>query len=168
MPILAAILLGLAVLSAGWSAGFFWSWSFTVMPGLSAAAPLTAVEAMRAANAGIRTAFFAFVFFGPLPLALAAGAAQVALGARQRAGAAGAAAVVYGLGVILVTVLFNLPLNDSLAQAQVTATNAAETWAGYAGPWTAWNHLRVAASTATMLLLVLAVALGRGGRPGAG
>jgi hypothetical protein len=30
-------LIVLAILASEWSAGFFWSWSFTVMPGLSAA-----------------------------------------------------------------------------------------------------------------------------------
>jgi uncharacterized membrane protein len=159
MTILTAVLLGLALLASAWSAGFFWSWSFTVMPGLSAASPAVAVEAMRAVNAGIATPFFAFVFFGPLPFALAAAAAAWTAGARMPAGLAAAAAVIYALGTIGVTFLVNVPLNNGLASATVDVSNAASVWRTYAAPWTAWNHLRVAASTAALLLLVLAAVL---------
>ena len=40
--------LALGLLAAAWSAGFFWAWSFTVMPGFAAAAPEAAIAAMRA------------------------------------------------------------------------------------------------------------------------
>jgi uncharacterized membrane protein len=60
-----------------------------------------------------------------------------------------------------VTFTVNVPLNEALAAVPVTASNAAVSWQEYARPWTAWNRLRVAASTATLLLLILATLLGR-------
>lgn len=163
MILMAGILFGLAVLASGWSAGFFWSWSFTVMPGLSAASPSAAIEAMRATNAAIATPFFAFVFFGPLPFALAAAVAAWAGGWAAAAWIAAAAAVIYGVGVVAVTFLVNVPMNDALAAAAVEHANAAAVWRDYAVPWTRWNHLRVACSTAALLLLVLAAV--RASRP---
>jgi uncharacterized membrane protein len=154
-------LVALAILASAWSAGFFWTWSFSVMPGLSAAPPHVAIEAMRAANANIRTVFFAFVFFGPLPLSILAGAAAWFAGERTCGGAALAAAAAYAVGVIVVTFIVNVPLNNALADAPVTTSSAAATWLDYARPWTAWNNVRVSASTATLLLLVLGVLLGR-------
>lgn len=156
-----AVLLATAILASAWSAGFFWSWSFTVMPGLSASSPLAAIEVMRTTNAGIRTPFFAFVFFGPLLLSLAtAGLAWMAK-RQASAGVALAAAAIYGLGVLAVTFSINVPLNDALAAASVTDLNATTTWRDYDGRWTAWNHIRVVASSATLLLLALGAVLAK-------
>ena len=63
-----------------WSAGFFWTWSFTVMPGFAAAPPEAAVAAMRAVNANIVGPGFAFVFFGPAVLAALSAALAFAAG----------------------------------------------------------------------------------------
>ena len=87
MTTLMAAALSLGLLAAAWSAGFFWSWSFAVMPGLGAAGPEAAVEAMRAVNANIAGPFFAFVLFGPVVLAALAVALAFAAGrggARRR------------------------------------------------------------------------------------
>lgn len=159
---MAAVLAGalaLGLLAAGWSAGFFWTWSFAVMPGLAAAGPDAAVAAMRATNAGIRTPGFAFVFFGPAPLALLAAAAAFLLGLRPAALAAAAAFLVYAGGVLFVTFAENLPLNDRLAAADLAREGAAAAWARYAGEWTAWNHLRTAAATLAFAALAGSAAL---------
>jgi uncharacterized membrane protein len=62
---------------------------------------------------------------------------------------------------MVVTFSVNLPLNDALAGANVTASNATKTWREYAQRWTAGNHVRVASSTVTLLLLIFAGMLGR-------
>jgi uncharacterized membrane protein len=155
LPMLIAVL-ALGLLAAAWSAGFFWSWSFTVMPGLGAAPAEAAIAAMRAANAGIRTPGFAFVFFGPALLAPIAAGLGFAAGFRTAALYALLAAALYLGGVILVTFLVNLPLNDALEAARPAAGEAQATWRSYAAPWTAWNHLRTAAATAAFLALLLA------------
>lgn len=152
MTVLLAAALSLGLLAAAWSAGFFWSWSFTVMPGLAAARPEAAVEAMRAVNANITGPFFAFVFFGPAVFAALAAALAFAAGWD-------AAAVLYGGGVVGVTVAANLPLNAALAAAPLTPDTAAEVWRAFAGPWTAWNHLRTAAASLAFAALAAAGAL---------
>jgi uncharacterized membrane protein len=144
----------LALLTAGWSAGFFWSWSFTVMPGLAAAEPQHALAAMQAANANIRSPFFAFVFFGAaLTPLLAAGSARGSAASRW----ALAAGVVQFLGVIGVTLAVNVPMNEALARLDPGAAGSVAAWRDYLARWTAWNHIRVAAATLSLLLAAQAL-----------
>ena len=52
----------------------------------------------------------------------------------------------YLLGTVLVTIRFNVPLNNSLAAVSPGDPEAAGRWAGYLRRWTAWNHVRTAAA----------------------
>jgi uncharacterized membrane protein len=79
-------------------------------------------------------------------LAFAAGLNSAALPAL-------AAAALYSAGVVGVTFAVNLPLNAALAAAPFTPGTAAEVWRGFAGPWTAWNHLRTAAASVAFVAL---------------
>jgi uncharacterized membrane protein len=64
--------------------------------------------------------------------------------------------VIYVLGVIGVTIAFNVPLNDRLARAAPDSPEGASLWQHYLARWTAWNHLRTAASALAMALFILA------------
>jgi uncharacterized membrane protein len=139
----------LALLASALMAGFVYAYSFSVMPGLAAGDPLSAVRAMRSINAVVRTPVFAFAFFGALAFPLLAAVVALPAGRHDVAALALAAALAYGLGVVAVTFAANIPLNESLAAAgaaAVTAEDAPALWQGYARPWTAWNHLRTLAS----------------------
>jgi len=151
--------LGLGLLAAAWSAGFFWTWSFTVMPGFAAAPPEAAVAAMRAVNANIVGPGFAFVFFGPAALAALSAALAFAAGAGAAAWAALAAAAVHAAGVVGVTFAANIPLNNALAAGSSAPQADAGAWAAFAEPWTAWNHVRTAAAALAFLALAAAAAL---------
>ena len=66
------------------------------------------------------------------------------------------AAAVYVLGVVLVTMLGNVPLNEALARISPESLTATS-WSAYAAPWTAWNHVRtVAAAVACVAFAVAA------------
>lgn len=156
MRIALSATLALALLAVAWSAGFFWTWSFTVMPGLATAPPEAAIAAMRAVNANVRSAAFAFVFFGPALLAALVAALAFAAQRPAAAWAAVVALAVYAGGVLFVTFGVNVPLNETLAAAAVAPDTAAAVWAVYAPPWTAWNHLRTAAATLSFAALVAA------------
>jgi uncharacterized membrane protein len=156
MPAMVSVVLALALLATAWSAGFFWSWSFSVMPGLDRAAPEAAIAAMRSINAAIRTPGFAFVFFGPAILALLAAALAGFAGQRVVVIGAALAAGIYLAGVILVTFAVNLPLNDGLAAASLTEGTAVPIWRDYSAAWTWWNHLRTGAATLAFLCLLYA------------
>src|ERR687894_2779796 len=94
-----AVALALGLLAAAWSAGFFWAWSFTVMPGFAAAPPEAAAAAMRAVNANIAGPGFAFVFFGPVVFAALSAVLAFAAGTSAAGWAAPAAAALYAAGV---------------------------------------------------------------------
>jgi uncharacterized membrane protein len=153
MATVLAATLALGLLASAWSAGFFWTWSFTVMPGFAAPPPEAAVAAMRAVNANIVGPGFAFVFFGPAVLAALSAALAFVAGLNSVALTALVAAVLYGAGVVGVTFAANIPLNMALAAAPAGPETAAELWSGFAAPWTAWNHLRTAAASLAFLVL---------------
>ncbi len=146
MTLFRTAVLWLAFLASGWAAGFFWTYSFSVMPGLALAPPEAAMASMQGINAAVRNPFFAFVFFGALALPLAAWAMDARGPAGRRALAAG---LVYAAGVFAVTFLIHVPMNEALAGLDPVAA----AWAGYAPGWTGWNHLRAAAATLAMLMM---------------
>jgi uncharacterized membrane protein len=151
MAALRTALLALSLLATALAAGFFYAYSVSVMPGLDAAEPASAVRAMQGINAVVRTPVFAFAFFGALGFPLLAAAACAATGRRLAAALVLAAAAVYGLGVFAVTFVVHIPLNEALAAARpADAAAAAATWEDYTGRWTAWNHLRAAASAVAL------------------
>jgi uncharacterized membrane protein len=137
---LGLILAGL--LAKALSAGFFYTYAVSVMPGLAAADPSSAIRAVQGINAVIRTPVFAFAFFGSLLFPLAVALAASIGRARQVAVLAFLSATLYGPGVFAVTFLVNVPLNEALAGANPTSDTAARIWANYYGPWTTWNHVR--------------------------
>ena len=152
MPSVVPLFLFVAVLIAGGVFGFFYTWSFTVMRGLSVADATAAIAAMNAVNVSIMTGWFALLFFGaPIASALAAVVAWLG-GGRATALWMAAAAVIYLVGCFAVTVVWNVPMNNALTQVDPrTVADPTAAWRDYAGPWTAWNHVRTAACGAAFL-----------------
>jgi uncharacterized membrane protein len=69
-------------------------------------------------------------------------------------------AALYLVGTFLVTIAFNVPLNNQLA-AVVTpsAPDAAQEWTRYVTRWTRWNHLRTLAALAAAASFIAALRL---------
>ncbi|MBL0888233.1 anthrone oxygenase family protein [Myceligenerans indicum] len=131
----------------GLSAGVFFAFSSFVMSGLDRAGDPAAGEAMTGINdTAVRPAFMS-VFFGALLVTAAAGVLGLVAG-DGRAAWVLAAAVVYLVGTVGVTVAANVPLNNRL----LAATDKASGWRGYHRRWTAWNHVRTLAATAAAVL----------------
>jgi uncharacterized membrane protein len=63
----------------------------------------------------------------------------------------------YLLGTFLVTLVFNVPKNNTLASVAPTDPEGTNLWTDYLLKWTAWNHVRAAAvlAAATSLTIVL-------------
>jgi len=154
MTLLRRALLILATLATAIIAGFFYAYSVSVMPGLNATDPLAAIKSMQAINAVVRTVEFALSFFGALVLPIAC-----LLLARRREMVLPliAAILLYGTGAFAVTLAVNVPLNQSLAGVAPDAATAAQTWRAYVEPWLLWNHIRMAASIAAFLAMLMAL-----------
>jgi len=58
------IVILIATVLIGLNAGFFYTWSFTIMQSLDLIDPQHAISAMQTINANIRNAWFGAIFFG--------------------------------------------------------------------------------------------------------
>ncbi|MEL7107385.1 MAG: anthrone oxygenase family protein [Pseudomonadota bacterium] len=134
--------------------GFFYAWVCSTMWGLDTLDPRDAIRAMQAMNESVRNVVFmpAF-FFTPLALGVTAAAAFVA-GAPRAAIAFAAAAVVYLVGGMGLTLAVNVPMNEALEKTPVPETieAAAVIWADYAPRWQVFNILRTALSGVALML----------------
>ena len=145
----------------GVMAGFFFAFSFVVMPGLGAMEPLAALASMQVINLAVRNAVFALGFFGALILCIG-----VALHALIRRDASAwrlalSAALIYLVGAFGVTTLFNVPLNAEIAPLDPARPENAGAMVAYISQWTLWNHLRTLASLAAFVLLLLSLRSGK-------
>jgi uncharacterized membrane protein len=68
-----------------------------------------------------------------------------------------AGSLLYLVGTILVTILFNVPLNNGLAAVDPTSADAVQIWTNYVTSWTAWNHVRTAAALVAAVLFTVAL-----------
>ena len=64
----------------------------------------------------------------------------------------------YLVGSILVTMICNVPLNNRLAAVKPESAEGKAVWTHYLSVWTAWNHVRTAASLAAAACFILAFA----------
>jgi uncharacterized membrane protein len=60
-----------------------------------------------------------------------------------------AAALLYVVGSFLVTMVFNVPMNNRLARLDHASSEAAAYWPVYVREWSKWNHVRTVASLAS-------------------
>ncbi|TIU23362.1 MAG: DUF1772 domain-containing protein, partial [Mesorhizobium sp.] len=51
-------------------------------------------------------------------------------------------ALIYVVGNLIVTMIFNVPLNNALAAVDPAGANGAAVWATYLRDWVMWNHVR--------------------------
>lgn len=146
--------ISVAALGAGLMAGVYFAFSGFIMRAFDQLGADAAAKAMNSINEVILRSWFMFVFFGSTLLyaALAALALYDAdLPGRWLLLATGMS---YVTGMFFCTVVFNVPLNNRLAQTDQEAEAKAETWRYYLEYWTRWNHLRSVCSLATLLMSI--------------
>jgi uncharacterized membrane protein len=155
LPILAF----LSALGAGLTTGTWFAFSVFVMAGLARIPAAQGIAAMQSINITVINPLFMAAFLGTGILSLA-----VATMAFLNWGQGGrllliAAAVLYLVGVLGVTMAFNVPLNDALAAVEPASTEGAQLWSRYLSVWLAWNHVRAVAGLASFAAFVLALSL---------
>lgn len=123
--------------------GFFYAW-IMVMWGLDTLDPAIAATSMVELNRAVRNPLF-FVVFAGAPISVAAAALAAGRRTWVRAGWFAAGAVALLIGVILVTVAGNVPLNNELADTDPSAYGES-IWAAYSGAWQSLNIVRTVAA----------------------
>ena len=150
------ILLWLCALGAAVSSGVLLAFSSFVMAGLARISAPAGIAAMQAINVTVINPLFMGVYFGT-GLLCAIAAVLVWRGAPGvTPSLVYAAAVIYIFGVLGVTIAFNVPMNDALAQVDANSAEAAAYWRTYLSQWTNWNHLRCAAAAVSAALMMWA------------
>jgi uncharacterized membrane protein len=146
-----------AALASGLMAGLFFIFSNAVMGALGRIQPAEGIAAMQSINRVILNPLFLAIF-----LATPAACALIILTSLWRWSEPGAAWLIAGsalyiVGAFLVTVVFNVPMNNALEAVQPAEAGAL--WTRYLADWTAWNHVRTIASLAAAALLTIGLYL---------
>ncbi|MEU2721158.1 DUF1772 domain-containing protein [Streptomyces smyrnaeus] len=166
MRVLQGVTLMGAVLLTGLSAGLYYGFACAVLPGLRRAGDRTFVEGMQRINTAILNGWFLLLFAGSLLLIVATGALQLwGGGSRGAVWWVGAAAVLY-VAVLVITMAFNVPLNDALDAGGLpdSAEGLAALRERFESAWHRWNIVRTVCNTAAFGCLAWAlVRYGNGG-----
>lgn len=137
-----------AVLGAGVVGGVFYAFSSFVMPGLERLPAAQGVAAMKAINVTAEHPAFMVAFMGTTVLCLYLGVRGVLDWGDARATLLVAGSASYLAGAFLLTVAYNVPLNNELADVSPHAVDVAQRWQEYLDQWSWANHLRGATSLA--------------------
>lgn len=140
--------------------GVFLAFSGVVMPSLAASNPAGAIQSMQIINRKVFPTVFMVLLIGMAivsPMLVGWVLWRGAGPAEPWILAAGAS---YMLGVFIVTLVFNVPMNERLHRMDPQGGIAEAYWRRYVPGWTFWNTIRWVASAisaACMLIAVLAL-----------
>jgi uncharacterized membrane protein len=146
-----------AAIGSGLVAGIFFAFSSFVMAALGRLPSDQGIAAMNAINVTVINPGFFLAFFGTAAVCLAAAIASLFRWSAGNGTLVLAAAALYLVGCIGVTMVRNVPLNNALAGVSMGTPEAAALWTRYLGEWTLWNTVRTVASAASAILFTTAL-----------
>ena len=146
----------IAALGAAMMAGLYFAFSNTIMSSLAKLEPAQGIAAMQSINRTIQNPLFFLLFVGT-----AASCALLLVFSLGKLPATSAilmvsGAVIYLVGSLVVTGVFNIPLNNTLEVLAPNTSGSANWWANFLATWTAWNHVRTVASVVAAILFLIA------------
>ncbi len=142
-------------LGCGLVAGVFFAFSTFVMNALARLQPKEGIIAMQSINITAINPLFMLALFGTAAACIFLAISSVLKWHQPGAAYLLVGSLLYLIGTVLVTIAFNVPLNDALAIAKPDSTEGANLWARYLTNWTFWNHVRTIAALAAALILAL-------------
>jgi len=159
MEIIIDGMLWFTAISVGIMAGVYFTFSVFVMKSLDEIEAPAGMLAMQSINRIIVKSLFLPIFFAS---SLASAALVVLM--LIYPSSSGATWVMMGsglyfVGMFIVTVTGNVPLNNQLEATDAKGPGGAEMWALYLRKWTLWNHIRTIACTAALAMLILALSV---------
>lgn len=156
--ILVPALLWFSAIGCGLLAGVYFAFSAFVMTSLGRLTPAAGIEAMNAISVDILKSLFMPLFLGTSLSALLLAIVGAFTWKAPGAIALCAGGILYVVGMTVVTMAFNVQLNDALAAVAPASAEGASFWARYLTEWTWWNHVRTVASTLSTLFFIVAIA----------
>ena len=157
MDVVRDVMVTLAIVTTGLSAGVLAGFGYAVIPGLTRAGADVAVAGMQRMNSAILNPVFAVIFGGGVVFGALTVWAGWGSGLRWWALAA---TILVALGVVI-TVAVNVPANDRLdAAGAVRGDEAVQVWSRFTAVWVPWNIARSVLTTAAVVVLVVGVLVG--------
>jgi len=158
MDLILTVLLWFSAIGCGLLAGLYFAFSTFIMRALDRTGAEAGATVMNAINVEILRSTFM-----PLFLGTTASSAILALIALIRWGEPRSLSmflggVLYVVGMFVVTMVFNVPLNNRLAKTDSGEVNTV--WRHYLNVWTRWNLVRTLTSTVASALFIAAIAAG--------
>jgi uncharacterized membrane protein len=156
-----SILIWFSAIGSGLIAGIFFAFSNFVMKSLADVPAEMGIRTMQAINVNVLTPLFSLFFMGTALVSLVLIVYSFVKWNDFGFSWLLAGSLLYLLGSFMVTVMFNVPLNDHLAAVKPGTAESLQVWEQYLKGWTFWNHVRTIASIAALLSFLFAL---RGGR----
>lgn len=150
----------LALFSTGLSAGLFYAWAVSVIPGTRRIADHSYVDTMQQINRAILNPGFFAIFFGAMVLMLWSAYLEFRTDMGSSFYFTLAAFIVYALGTVGVTAAGNVPLNEALDLIELNQLGAEElkiTRQTYETKWNRLHNVRTVFSVISFVLLLLAI-----------
>lgn len=152
------VTLFLAIMLTGLAAGLCFTWTNAITPGIGQLDNLGYLRSFQQMNRTILNPLFFIVFFGPFLMALFAAILNKDA-APQTFWMILIAGGVYFVGVAMVTIFGNVPLNEILDKTDLMASNEQELKElrkQFEGPWNRLHLIRTITSAISFGLLILA------------
>lgn len=154
---LVVLLLTVSAVLGGIMAGFFFTYSASVVLALDTLSASAYTTVMQSINETVLNVVFGVAFFGAV-LVPAVSAAVVLLQGDWTAPYGQlllAGVVIYLIGTFAVTILIHIPMNDYIATW--STTSPPDDWAAVRSRWALWNHGRTTAALVSFVLYLAAI-----------
>lgn len=149
------ILVIACALGSALSAGVFLAFSSFVMAALARIENPSGIAAMQSINITVINPVFMSLLFGSGLVSMGLATWQWWYSPDPGVMLMVAGAAIYVIGVLGITMVFNVPMNDQLAALDPRVAEASDYWRFYLQNWTFWNHGRCLAGIASAALMIL-------------
>jgi uncharacterized membrane protein len=152
-----ALLLAVSAVLGGIMAGFFFTYSASVVLALDRLSASTYTTVMQEINETVLNAVFGVAFFGAVVVPAVSAAVVLLRGdwTTQYGRFLLAGVVIYLIGTFVVTMLIHIPMNEYIAMW--SASSPPDDWVAVRSRWARWNHIRATAAVVSFVLYLAAI-----------
>jgi uncharacterized membrane protein len=133
----------------------FFAFSTFVMRALGRLPPHEGIAAMQSINIVVINPWFMTAFLGTVVTSLALAVLSVMNWSQAGSRYLLVGCLLYIVGTFLVTMVFNVPLNNAIAAVEPASAEGATVWSSYLTNWTLWNTVRTVASALALIAFIL-------------
>ncbi len=149
----------ITTLLTGLSAGLFYAWQVSVIPGTRKLSDLVYLESMQSMNREILNPWFFIIFFGPMVMMIISSLGLFKIDHDQGFIWVFVATIIYIVGLLGITGFGNVPMNntlDAINLSKLTLEQLRETRLAYETKWNQYHLIRTAFSVISFALLLWA------------